>query len=110
MPVGSLDLLGCSNNGDHFENCLALDLLVQVTEARAYDLFGSQLNIEDHSQKSYKLLVLGLIEEIPSVDFGDVVMLRQLLTDSLTNHDQGIDVWLAPDSGRERGKPTPGIT
>ena len=79
LPVNSLDRLLPENYKQYFRDCLVLDLEAQIPECRSYDLFGETLELRNHAQQTYLLKVPGVREGTPPVDFGDSVMLRQLI-------------------------------
>ena len=110
LPVDSLDRLLPENYEQYFTDCLVLDLEAQIPEYRSYDLFGVLLELLDHAQQIYLLKVPGVREGTPSVDFGDSVMLRQLILNPVTKSPRGMDLWLTPGVGRDRGTPCPGFT
>ena len=109
-PVDSLDRLLPQNYGQYFGDSLILDFEAQKRMLRSYDLFGVALELRDHEKQTYLLKVTGLREGTPNVNFGDFVMLRQLVLDSGTRLPRGMDLWLGPGMGRDRGAPCPGFT
>lgn len=109
LPVNSLDRLLPENYEQYFGDCLVLDLEAQIPECRSYDLFGVQLKLKHPEQQIYELKVPGLREGTPSVNFGDSVMLRQLIIDPATKMPRGMDLWLKPGVGRDKSAPCPGF-
>ena len=107
--VDRLDYLSSENYGQYFRDCLLLDLEAQVPELRSYDLFKVPLETL-HAGHRYRLKVPGLREETPSVNLGDFILLRQLILDPVTLLPQGMDAWLAPGGGCNRGEFAPGFT
>ena len=104
----SLEQLISDDYTEYFENCFSLDLEARLPEIRSYDLFGVTLETGDNVL--YSLKVPGIKEGTPNVDFGDTVMLRELVLDSHTNLPLGMDAWLAPGGGFQRGEVAPGFT
>jgi len=110
LLVSTLDRLDPTNYGQHYEECLALDMNARIPEIRSYDLFGATLEVKDLMQQVYALSVPGLREGTPSVSFGDSVLLRQLILDPATGLPRGMNIWLASGGGLERGLQAPGFT
>ena len=110
LPVDSLDHLVTQNYRHYFDKCLLLDLEAQRPVVKSYDLFGAPLQLVDHEQEIYLIKIPGIKEGTPLVDFGDFIMLRQLILDQATGLPRGMDLWLTSGVGRDRGAPCPGFT
>ena len=108
--VDSLEYLKPQTYGQFFEENLALDIEARIPEIRSYDLFRTILEPRDLQQQLYTLTVPGIRENTPFVSFGDSIMLRQLILDPATKLPMGMDSWLAPGGGFERGEQAPGFT
>lgn len=108
-PVLPTSDLTSANYGQHFTDCIMLDLEAQTPEVRSYDLFGVRLDVTDDVGKTFSLRVPGLREGAPRVVYGDIVLLRQLIVDPRTNLPQGMDLWLS-GGNCAKGLPAPGFT
>ena len=106
----SLGHLDSESYGQHFSDCLILDLEAQVPEIRSYDQFRVPLEVVDLVQQLYNLKVPGLRDGTPIVELGDTVMLRQLVIDPATRLPRGMDVWLASGGRYRNGEVAPGFT
>jgi len=110
LSVNTLDHLNPKNYGEHFRNCLALDMNARIPEIRSYDIFAATLEIQHLTPQVYSLSVPGLRDGTPSITFSDSVLLRQLILDPATGLPRGMSDWLAPGGGLERGLQAPGFT
>ena len=101
--------LAYENYKQHFTDCVLLDLEAQTPAVRSYDLFGVRLEAIHHDQQIFSLQVPGLREESPIVSYGDIVLLRQLITDPATNLPRGMVEWKT-SGACDKGIPAPGFT
>lgn len=93
----------------HFIDCVMLNLEAQTPEVRSHDLFGVPMDVLDITHGIFSLNVPGLREGAPSVSFGDIIMVRQLILDPSTGLPVSMDYWMN-SGGQERGEPAPGFT
>lgn len=110
ISVNTLDHLQPKSYGQHFWDCLALDMNARIPEIRSYDLFAATLEVNHLTPHVYSLGVPGLRDGTPPISFGDSVLLRELILDPATGFPRGMGHWLAPGGGLERGLQAPGFT
>lgn len=110
LSVNTLDHLKPTNYGQHYRDCLAIDMNARIPEIRPYDLFAATLVVNQLTPQVYSLGVPGLRNGTPPVSFGDSVLLRQLIMDPATGLPWGMSHWLAPGGGFEQGLQAPGFT
>lgn len=110
LPVNTLDYLDATNYGQHLKDCIALDMNARIPEIRSYDLFAATLEVQHLTPHVYSLGVPGLRDGTPPISYGDSVLLRQLILDPATRLPRGMNHWLAPGGGLDRGLQAPGFT
>lgn len=93
-----------------FGGALAAEFEAEASAVNSYNLHGVQLHCVDPREPMYELRVPGLREDRPRVDLGDTIMLRQLRMDHRTGRPWGMEQWLIPGGGRDRGFIAPGFT
>lgn len=110
LPDGERnDKLTPKNYRVYFSDRLIRELEAQQLEFQTYNLYGVPLGVRDHAQNIFSLRVPGIRESTPPVNFGDIIMMRQVLIDLNTGLPRGMDLWLATDF-TQRYETCPGFT
>ena len=86
--------LEISNYEGHFQHCLMSEIKSQEIEIRGFDIFGAKLERLDRVAPVFTLLVPGLREDSPSVNFGDNLILRQWIEGPCMSLQLGLYGWL----------------
>ena len=113
-PMRPIEELNAEYYGEHFNDCLALDLAARIPELQNYSLFGVLVipvepTSTDPIPNIHRLQVPGIREGTPQVALGDSILLRQLIIDPITHLPQNMNLWLKND-GIARGIYAPGFT
>ncbi|MCJ1403009.1 hypothetical protein MMC11_006231 [Xylographa trunciseda] len=93
-----------------FVRALTSELEAEATTTSSYNLYQVPLQHKNPQEPIYELRVPGLREDRPRLDLGDTVELRQLRIDVSTGRPYGMEQWLVPGGGNDRGYSAPGFT
>ena len=93
-----------------FIRALSSELEAETETTNSYNLYQVPLQHKNPQDQMYELRVPGLREDRPRLNLGDTIELRQLRVDFLTGRPFGMEHWLAPRGGRDRGFIAPGFT
>ncbi|MCJ1437606.1 hypothetical protein MMC27_006993 [Xylographa pallens] len=93
-----------------FIRALTSELEAEAVTTNSYNLYQVPLHHKNPLDQMYELRVPGLREDRPKLNLGDTVELRQLRVDLLNGRPFGMEHWLIPGGGRDRGYIAPGFT
>lgn len=111
MPTNEVSSpLTMENYKAYLGTALTTEVQAYGSSMNTYNLYKVPLRPMEVQQRLYELHVPGMREDRPRVDLGDTIMLRQLRIDIRTDLPYGMDLWLMPHGGRDRGSPAPGFT
>ena len=102
--------LTTTNYKTFFEGVLAAEFGAEANASASHAMYKAQLYCRDVQEQLYELQIPGMRENRPRVDVGDIIMLRQLRIDRRTGAPLGMDHWLSPGGGKDRGLIAPGFT
>ncbi|MCJ1355932.1 MAG: hypothetical protein MMC33_005925 [Icmadophila ericetorum] len=94
----------------YFDTALTAEIQAHTSSISTYNLYKVPLAFKSIQQHLFELHVPGMREDRPQVDLGGTIMLRQLRIDRQTDLPIGMDLWLQPGGGKDRGYPAPGFT
>ncbi|MCJ1287572.1 hypothetical protein MMC26_006924 [Xylographa opegraphella] len=93
-----------------FIRALSFELEAEATATNSYNLYQVPLKHPNPQNQMYELVVPGLREDRPRLNLGDTIELRQLRMDYSNERPYGMEHWLIPGGGRDRGLIAPGFT
>ncbi|MCJ1393017.1 hypothetical protein MMC18_005889 [Xylographa bjoerkii] len=93
-----------------FIRALTAELEAEATTTNTYNLYRTRLQRKNLQEQIYELRVPGLREDRPRLNIGDTIELRQLRINYQTGIPYGMEYWLAPGGGKDRGFIAPGFT
>ncbi|MCJ1293753.1 hypothetical protein MMC34_005308 [Xylographa carneopallida] len=93
-----------------FIRALSSELEAEAMTTTSYNLYQVPLQHKNPQDQMYELRVPGLREDRPRLNLGDTIELRQLRIDFSSGRPFGMEHWLVPGGGRERGFVAPGFT
>ena len=102
--------LTIANYKTFFEGVLAVEFGVEASAMAFHNMYKVRLYCRDVQEHLYELQIPGMSEDRPRLDVGDTTILRELRIDHRTGEPLGMDFWLAPGGGRDRGLIAPGFT
>ena len=93
-----------------FIRALTSELEAEAVTTNSYNLYQVRLYHKNPQDQMYELRVPGLREDRPRLNLGDTIELRQLRVDLSNGRPYGMEHWLIPGGGRDRGFIAPGFT
>ena len=93
-----------------FKEALASELEAEAATTSSYNLYQVRLERKNPQEQLYQLQVPGLREDRPRLNLGDIIELRQLRINLKTGGLYGMEQWLMPGGGRDRGFVAPAFT
>ncbi|MCJ1385570.1 hypothetical protein MMC17_008693 [Xylographa soralifera] len=93
-----------------FIQALTSELEAEAVTTNSYNLYQVPLQHKNPQDQMYELRLPGLREDRPRLNLGDTIELRQLRVDFAKGRPYGMEHWLIPGGGRDRGFIAPGFT